>query len=126
MATTKSAVPAQRKAATKATAPAVVPGAPEPMAIKDRKVQAAIRELRELEERKKADAARGKVLELLVKQYLGAAEEGTIGGVRVVTWKETIRTTLSATLVKKAYPEIARECTVDSLVRTFKLLAPEA
>jgi len=108
-----------------ATTPAVAPGAPEPMAIKDRKVQAAVRELREINDRKIADAARTKVLELVVKQALGDHEEGTIGGAKVVTWKTTIRTSLSATLIKKAYPEIARECTVDSVVRTFKLYTPE-
>jgi hypothetical protein len=60
-----------------------------------------------------------------IKAAMGEAEEATVGGVKVVTYKTAIRTSLSATLVKKGYPDVAAECTVMSEVRTFKLVDPE-
>jgi predicted phage-related endonuclease len=105
----KSTTPAQRKA----------------VAIKDRSVQAAIRELREIGKARAELDERRKALELKVKHAMADAEEATVGGVKVATYVTSIRSSLSATLVKKAYPEVAAECTVMTEVRTFKIHDPE-
>lgn len=118
---------AGRKSTTTPAAAAVRPVAQpvKTVAVKDRKIQAQIRRLREC----RAEIARlsevAKEAERAIKSHMGDAEEATVGGVKVVTWKTAIRQSLSATLVKKGYPEVAAECTVQTEVRTFKLVDPE-
>jgi predicted phage-related endonuclease len=92
------------------------------LAIKDKRTQAAIRELRAIKGQQTALADRAKELERTIKGALGDAEEATVGGIKVVTYRTAIRRTVSLTLLRKAYPEIADECTVQSEVRTFKIL----
>lgn len=90
--------------------------------LKDRKVQGAVRELRALADQERAIKERRGELERMVKDALGAAEIGTVGGKPVVSYVESIRTSVSATMIKKKYPEIASECSVLTAVRTFKIL----
>jgi predicted phage-related endonuclease len=86
--------------------------------------QRALRELREL--RAEADRLndRRKVLEGRIKDALGDGEVGTVRGVPVVTYRKSIRSSLSATMVKKKYPEIVSECTEMREVRTLLLVDP--
>lgn len=90
----------------------------------DAKAQRALRELRALNAEKATISEKIKEREAKLKEALGDAEEGTVKGNVVVTWKRAIRQTTSLTLLKKGYPEIAAECLVQSEVRTFKVIEP--
>jgi predicted phage-related endonuclease len=108
---------------TASPAPATpVPTAIKTIALKDRTVQAAVRELRKIRDDEAGLQERRKELERRVKAAMGDAEEATVAGVKVATYRVVLRQSLSATLVKKAYPEVAAECTVQSEVRPFRLL----
>lgn len=93
----------------------------KPIAL-DRTAQAALRRLRTLREERDALSDKIKTEEGKIRAAMGDAEEATVRGVVVVTWKKAIRQSLSQTLLKKGYPEIAAECMVQSEVRTFKVL----
>ena len=94
--------------------------------ITDRKVQAAIRQARELQEQ--IDELGEKLIghKAVIKKAMGDAEEAYVGGRKVATYITTMRTSMSATKVKQEFPEIAAKCTVTTEVRTFKLLGDEA
>ncbi|MFE9747584.1 hypothetical protein ACFYOT_22000 [Saccharothrix saharensis] len=57
-----------------------------------------------------------------VKLRLGDSEVGTINGVPVVTYRKTLRITLSPRLVRELNPALARRCEEISEVRTFLLM----
>jgi len=103
-----------------------VPAAPRkvPTVALDRGAAAALRRLRLLEETKASIVEKIKAEEVRIKQFMGDAEEATVKGVRVATWKTALRTSLSQTLIKKEYPEVAAACMVETEVRTFKIVAP--
>lgn len=98
-------------------------GAPAPVAL-DRSAAAAYRALRALDEEAAALKARRDVLVERIKSVLGDAEEATVRGVPVVSYRTSIRSAVDLTVLKKAYPEVARECTRDRTIRTFKLIDP--
>lgn len=57
-----------------------------------------------------------------LKNRLGENETGTVNGVPVVTYRSTLRITLSQRLVKELHPEVARQCGEITEVRTFLLV----
>ncbi|ONI87343.1 hypothetical protein ALI22I_23260 [Saccharothrix sp. ALI-22-I] len=57
-----------------------------------------------------------------VKLRLGDTEVGTVNGVPVVSYRKSLRITLSPRLVREADPELARRCEEISEIRTFLLL----
>lgn len=61
-------------------------------------------------------------LQRKVKNRLGEVEVGTVNGVPVVTYRRTLRVTLSQKLVKELHPEIVRQCEEITEVRTFLLV----
>lgn len=61
-------------------------------------------------------------LQRKVKTRLGDVEVGTVNGVPVVTYRRTLRITLSQRLVKELHPQVARQCEEISEVRTFLLV----
>lgn len=112
-------------AARKAAAPAIKPvGVVEGVPL-DRTAQTAYRQLRALRAEEVALKAKRAALEGKLKAALGDSESGTIKGVTVVTWKRSIRSSLSATMVAKKYPEIAAECREMKEIRTLILADPE-
>jgi predicted phage-related endonuclease len=93
----------------------------KPVAL-DRAGQRALRELRTLRAAKDEIDLKIKAKEKSIKDAMGAAESATVGGREVVIWKTSIRQGLSQTLLKKGWPDIVAECTVQTEVRTFKLI----
>lgn len=94
---------------------------PKPVVL-DRTAQNALRRLRTLRDERDALSDKIKTEEGKIRAAMGDAEEATVKGQVVVTWKRSIRQSLSQTLLKKGYPEIANECMVQSEVRTFKVV----
>jgi predicted phage-related endonuclease len=88
----------------------------------DRGAQTALTNLKRLKAERADIDARIKAFETRLKTALGDSETGTIKGKVVVTWKRAIRTSLSATMVAKKYPEVAAECRDMQEIRTFKLI----
>ena len=84
--------------------------------------QRALRELRELRVQADDLAARIKDREKRIKEAMGEHEEATVGGVPVVTWKLSLRTSLDQTKLKENYPDAAAACAKMAYVRTFKIL----
>jgi len=103
-------------------APAVITAHQAPSVALDRSAASALRRRRALAAQVAILTDKIKVEDAKLKAFMGDAEEATVKGVKVATWKTTIRTSLSQTLVKKGYPEVAAECTVQTEVRTFKIL----
>lgn len=101
-------------------------GIRETVTITDRKVQAAIRRARETQKMIAALSEKLTADKALIKAAMGDAEEAYVGQRKVATYIESIRTSMSATKVKKDYPEIAAKCTINQNVRTFILLAEDA
>lgn len=77
--------------------------------VKERKA-----ELKELE-----DTARA-----AIEAELGDADEGTLDGHVVVTWKSYKRNALDQKLLRSSYPEIYESCKRTSEVRRFELRDP--
>lgn len=88
----------------------------------DRGTQTVLRNLRKLRAQKDELELKIKASERKIKDAMGDHEEATVGGRPVVTWKRSIRQSLSQTLLKKSYPDAVLECTVQTEVRTFKLV----
>jgi predicted phage-related endonuclease len=61
-------------------------------------------------------------LQRTIKARLGEVEIGTIAGRPVVTWKRTLRVAVSQKLLKERYPQIVRNVSDITEVRTFKVL----
>lgn len=106
-----------RKAAPTTAGPIQVQAVPL-----DRSAAAAYRALKEVEAQIKALQERRDGYVGKIKACLGEAEEGTYKGAKVVTWKTSLRSSLSATLVKEKDPALAQACTKVQYVRTFKLV----
>lgn len=85
----------------------------------DRSAQTALSTLKRLKGEKAELDSKIKAAELKVKNALGDREQGTIRGKVVVTYRSAIRSGVDLTVLKKAHPEIARECTRDRTVRTL-------
>jgi predicted phage-related endonuclease len=113
--TARKTVPAK---ATKATTPA----RPELPVALDRTAQRAVRELRALKAQKDELDIKIKDKEKKIKEAMGDYQEATVGGVPVVTWKLSLRSSLDQTKLKENYPDAAAQCTKMAYVRTFKLL----
>lgn len=78
--------------------------------------------LRKLDAQKaKIDAKRAPLI-AAVKEAMGEATQGLVGGVPVVRWSTTVRRSVSAKLVREKAPDIAALCEVLTEVRTFQLL----
>jgi predicted phage-related endonuclease len=92
----------------------------------DRSTQTALRTLRKLRADRDELDLKIKANEDKIKKALADAEEGTVRGRTVVTWRRVLRQSLSATLVKKRDPELAQECTVQTEVRVFRLIEDPA
>lgn len=88
----------------------------------DRAAAAAYRKLCDIVRQERALAEQRKALVDKIKACMGEGEEATYKGVKVATWKRSLRSSLSATLVKAKDPELAQACTVVQEVRTFKLV----
>lgn len=92
-----------------------------------RPAQTAIRKLRELRAKRDEIDIAIKVAEAKIKAEIGEPPLGervfaTVGGLRVASWSSTIRQTVNMALLRKRDPELVRELTTESEVRTFKLL----
>jgi predicted phage-related endonuclease len=61
-------------------------------------------------------------LESMIKVRLAGAEIGTLADVPVVTYRTTLRVSVSQRELKSRYPAIALECQDITEVTTFKLL----
>lgn len=61
-------------------------------------------------------------LERDFKNRLGDATAGTIDGVPVITWRATVRESVSLSVLEERYPAIAAVCREAKPVRTFLLL----
>jgi len=94
--------------------------------ITDRKVQAAVRSARDIKRQMKELEAKLAPHVSTIKAAMGDAEEAYVGDRKVATWIETVKTSVSTTKVKQEYPEIARKCSIDQTVRTFKLMDEDA
>lgn len=57
-----------------------------------------------------------------IEAALGDAEEGTVDGHVVVTWKTHKRTALDQKLLRKMYPEVAESCKNTTEVRRFEVV----
>lgn len=57
-----------------------------------------------------------------IKDELGDAEVGTLRGRPVVSWKRTLRVSLSQKLIKTLHPEVIGDCEEITEVRSFRLL----
>jgi predicted phage-related endonuclease len=88
----------------------------------ERGVKTTLRHLRALKAEQAILAEKIKKAESKIKEAMGDAEIATAGGKQVATYRRSIRSTLSQTLVKKLYPNVVEECTEEREVRTFKLL----
>jgi predicted phage-related endonuclease len=84
--------------------------------------QRALSKLRTVLEAQAQLANQRKILEDKIKAALGDAELGTIRGVPQVSWKTAIVESISPTMLRKKYPDIARECSQMTTRRTFKIL----
>jgi predicted phage-related endonuclease len=96
----------------------------QPVAL-DATARRALRELRKLRAERDEIDLKIKDRERKIKEAMGTHEVATVGGLPVATWKTSIRQSASMTLLKKAYPEAVAECTVQTEVRTFKLLGDD-
>lgn len=110
---------AGRKNAPVTSGPLQVPSVPL-----DRSASAAYRIVADIDEQIAALKVKRDLQVAKIKAFLGSNEEGTYKGVKVVTWKRSLRSTLSATLVKEKDPELAQACTVTQEVRTFLVVKP--
>lgn len=106
------------------TARKSVATATKPLAL-DRITQTTLRNLRKLKAEKATLDAKIRTAEGKLKAALGDAEEATVRGVVVVTYKRAIRSGVDLSVLKKAHPEIARECIRDREVRTLLLVEEE-
>lgn len=61
-------------------------------------------------------------LEQAIKDRLGEAEAGTVGGLTVVRWKHIKRRALSQKLLRELHPAVAEECMELQEVRRFEVL----
>lgn len=107
---------------TVAQTAADTPGTIPTVAIRDRKVQAAIREGRALEDQIAALKAQLDDKKDLIKALMGDAEIGTVGGVAVVSYRQSVVWSLDQSKLKAEHPEIAQKCLVSKGRRTFKFL----
>lgn len=60
-----------------------------------------------------------------IKDALGDASAGLVGGEKVVSWATVERRNVSVALLKEKYADVAEKCVVTTKVRTFSLLATE-
>ena len=96
-----------------------------------RKGLAAVRALRDLKAQQ--DELRAKIKrheDVLKGELAGVALGGKLVGVDghghpLVSYKSVIRQTLNATLLRKRDPELARECTTESEVKTLTVLGEQ-
>ncbi len=61
-------------------------------------------------------------LEAVLKARLGDREVGTLRGQPVITYRRSMRVSVSLSLLRARYPEAARDCEDIAEVRTFVLL----
>ena len=101
-------------------------GIRETVTLTDRKVQAAVRKGRELEEQIGHLQEQLTAAKKVIKDAMGDAEEAFVGKRKVATYITSMRTSMSATKVKQEFPEVAAKCTLTQPVRTFKLLGDDA
>lgn len=111
---------AAKRTATPDVRPGVVEGVPL-----DRAAQTALRGLRALKVEEAALKVRRARLESKIKTALGDAESGTVRGRTAVTYRRSIRSSLSATMVAKKYPEVAQECRELREIRTLIVVDSE-
>lgn len=78
--------------------------------------------LRQMKAQQEFFAKRRKEAETEIKEKLGEAEVGTIGGRPVVTYKMSDRIAVSHKDLVRRFPEIALECQDIKPVRTFRLV----
>lgn len=88
----------------------------------DRTAQTALSTLKKLKGEKADLDSKIKAAEMKLKAALGDREQGTVKGKVVVTYKRAIRSGVDLSVLKKAYADIARECTRDREVRTLLLI----
>jgi predicted phage-related endonuclease len=88
----------------------------------DRSASSALTKLRKLKADIAALDAERKACEAKLKAALGDKEQGTLRGKVVITYRKAIRSGVDLSVLKKAYADIARECTRDREVRTLLIV----
>lgn len=63
------------------------------------------------------------LLEQQIKEVMADAQDGTVDGVRVVSWKTSTRNTMDTTRLRKEMPEIAEQYNKETPVRVFRVLS---
>jgi predicted phage-related endonuclease len=117
----KSAQPA-KKAAPRKAAPAAVPAIPVDRPVKLDALAADIEALRRLETQLKRLNDKKAPLVAAIKERMGDATQGLVGGVPVVRWSTTVRRTLDSKMIREKYPDVAAATEKLTEVRTFQLI----
>lgn len=113
-----------RKAAPRKAAPrkAAAPAVPIERPVKLDKLAAEIEALRRLEAQAKRLQDKKAPLVAAIKEAMGDATQGLVGGVPVVRWSTTVRRTLDSAMIREKYPDVASAVEKLTQVRTFQLI----